>query len=158
MPQKDEKIHIRLSKAEKDLWKEHFKKEGHTISSGIRATINKIIRDELFNSYDGHDGSKESLEQVAILNDKLNFLTKEIEKMKTVEEEYPEPLIIDDFEGLKSKIKQKIIEYGPMSTLSLSDLLEIPGPNMLSIMKKIKEEPDTEIFINDNFQWCVQSE
>ena len=78
--------------------------------------------------------------------------------MKTVEEEYPEPIIIDDFESLKSKIKQKIIEYGPMSTLSLSDLLEIPGPNMLSIMKKIKEDPDAEIFINDNFQWCVRSE
>jgi hypothetical protein len=156
MPQKDEKVHIRLSKREKDLWREHFEKEGHSISSGIRATINKIVRETLFNSYEGHNGSKEALEQVAILNDKLLFLTDEIEKLKTIEPNFPEPVAIDNLDSLKIQVREKLMEYGPMSTLSLADLLEIPGPQMLSIMKKIKEGPGDVFVMNENFEWCIK--
>lgn len=157
MPEKDKEIHIRISKIEKKRWKEYFKKEGHTISSGIRARINKEIRDTLLN----RDQEKEK--QIFISPDQVNFLMEQIsdlnDKIKTLESlgaRLPEPIIIEDFNKFKLKIKQKLNEYGPLSTLSLSDLLEIPGPILLTLMEKIKNEPDSEVSMNEDFEWCVK--
>jgi len=102
------------------------------------------------------------------ITDELSLLREEIRdfekkankkstKIKQLDYDFPEQEITG-YEDIKNRVIKKLRTYGNLSTPYLAQLLDLPGPLMLMVMKKIISEKRTKVFMNESFEWCLKNE
>ena len=154
----EKRIELRVSMALYKEWKDFFDTHGHNITSGIKTSVSffrKWMNGDLA-LFGGEITDELSLlrEEIRDFEKKAN---KKSTKIKQLDYDFPEQEITG-YEDIKNRVIKKLRTYGNLSTPYLAQLLDLPGPLMLMVMKKIISEKRTKVFMNESFEWCLKNE
>ena len=151
-------MHVRVSTKLYKEWKEFFDLHGHNMNSGIRTSVSFFRK---WMSGDLALLAGDVSDDIRILREEINAFEKKAfkksEKIKQLDYDFPEKKI-PGYEDIKIRVTKKLRTYGKLSTPYLAQLLDIPGPEMLMIMKRIITEKNAMVFMNEDFEWCLKNE
>lgn len=146
-------VHFTIPKNLKEDWKKRFEERGHnTLKAGIlSAVFNYLYLPGV--SYGNFNETLEELQEflknLYSLDDKLSEKISRVSNL-----DYVLPEISVDNENI-SKIKADILEklgvYQPVGITLLAQLLQIPGEDLLSILKLMLKENSVEM--TDKYEW-----
>lgn len=149
-------IHLWIPKNLKLDWKEQFKQRGHnTLKSGIVAAVFNYL-------YLPHLHSPEIdkiLEELKSFLETFEIIERRLEEkadtIQNINYEISEDFInSQDYEKTKVLVLEKLEMYQPIAITFLSQVTKIPGPTLLPILKKMKE--NNLIILTDKYEWCLK--
>jgi len=155
---KEKRIHIRVSMELYKEWKEFFDKHDHNLTSGIKTSISFYRK--------WMDGDLALLggditDELTLLREEISEFesktSKKSKKIKQLDYDFPEQEV-PGYEDTKNRVIKKLQTYGNLSTPYLAQLLDVPGPAMLMVMKRIISEKNARVYMNENFEWCMKDE
>jgi hypothetical protein len=69
---------------------------------------------------------------------------------------FPGDVKIPDYEKTKTAIIELLEVYGCLGITQLSQLTTIEGPLLLIILKRMKDDTESIIQLNKDYEWCLK--
>lgn len=148
---------MRIEASRLGNWKKFFKAQGLDLSNGIRVAVNKFIRDATRGGSSGEEDTLEKIDQLIESITKLETMVLNKEhKIEALDYPFQAQEEMQNYLEIKEQVYQKLETYGCLGIIPLSQLVNLPGEKLLLLLKKMKNEPDSRLMMNKNFEWCLK--